>query len=265
MTFRLLSPHVKQHLLAGQIDQGLHLLQSMLVGHPLEQSVLIRAAVQYGVRMEILQGQQDWREAKLDAQTVQTALLQIVEEVERAEIKDTSIVLYQEGEVSEQGLAHQLGAVLAERGFQVILKAEDKMGLDSVLAQAHYLILLLPPSDSNSPTLRQLLKKVKATQAQMGQPQLIPIQMAWPSQQKASPLLSSLIPSGHYLSWQQASDSTQLIQQILDLLYFRNALCFNPLPPTSLKANPRALHSWTFTLWYFLLAGLFMLSFKCGS
>ncbi len=263
MTFRLLSPHVKQHLLVGQIDQALHLLQSMLVGHPLEQSVLVRAAVRYGLRMEILQGHQDWREAKLDAQTVQTALLQIVEEVEREEIKGTRIALYQEGEVSGQGLAHQLGAILAEQGFQVIFYAEDKMGLDTI--QAHYLILLLPPSDSSSPALRQLLKKVKSTQAQIGQPQLIPIQLAWPSQQKASPILSALIPAGHYLTWHQDSDSPQLIQQILDLLYFRNALFPQASASQYLPASHTALHSWTFTLWYFLLAGLFMLSFKCGS
>ena len=125
MVFRHLAKKVKDCISQGDTAKAIQLIKEALQGHPLENTIIVRAAQQFGLKQELIKGKISWEDASLTQNQIHSAILKITSELAQEEINKTKVFISYTRDDISSSLALKIRSELKQLGFPIFMDRED--------------------------------------------------------------------------------------------------------------------------------------------
>ena len=231
MTNRKLAQQVKEHIEKNETTACIQLLKDALAAHNLYNTILLKAAQQYGLERKILTGQVSWAEAEVSQNLIHNAILSIVDELAQEEIRQTKVFISYNREPVSQELAQQLRREIKRIGFPVFMDFEDTpIGADWALTileeikSCTYFILLLSEAANESEMVIKEIEEAHKLKIENGHPIILPIRVQYPLANRLNARLHGKLFRIQQLTWDSSIDTPNTISQILEVLLERREI-----------------------------------------
>lgn len=231
VSFRKLNLQVKHCISENDTSASIQLLREALRGHPLENSLLLRASQQFGLQREIWEGTFSWEQTQITQNQINNALLEVAKQLAEEEIRKTKVFISYNRASNSTNFAYALRQQLKGNGFQVFLDVEDiPVGADWAITLWHeietcdYFVLLLSKAANSSEMVIKEVEIAHDLKSERNKPQIIPIRIDFPMELKLNHRLHSRLNRIHQLEWKNETDTQPILARIMDVLHHRQEL-----------------------------------------